>query len=108
MAAGDSQAIDRLPLLSEAERRRVLVEWNATEAEYPADKCIHELFEAQAERTPEAIAVEFEDQQLSYGELNARANRLAHHLRGLGVNPTAGLRSAWSAASRWLWGCWPS
>ena len=54
-----------LPLLSEAERRRVLVEWNATEAEYPSDKCIHELFEAQAERTPEAIAVEFEDRQLS-------------------------------------------
>ena len=62
----------------------LLVEWNATEAEYPRDKCVHELFEAQAERTPEAVAVVFEDQQLSYGELNARANRLAHHLRGAG------------------------
>ena len=74
-------------MLSEAERHRVLVEWNATEAEYPADKCIHELFEVQAERTPEAVAVEFEEQQLSYGELNARANQLARHLRGLGVKP---------------------
>ena len=87
MVADDSQAVDRLPLLSEAERRRVLVEWNATEADYPADKCIHELFEAQAARTPDAVAVEFEEQRLSYGELNAQANRLAHHLRGLGVKP---------------------
>ena len=74
MVADDGQAVDRLPLLSAAERHRVLVEWNATEADYPSDKCIHELFEAQAERTPEAVAVEFEDQQLSYGELNARAS----------------------------------
>ncbi len=87
MTADDSQAVDRLPVLSEAERRRVLVEWNATDADYPADKCVHELFEAQAARTPDAVAVEFEDQTLSYGELNARANRLAHHLRRLGVKP---------------------
>ena len=87
MAADDSQAVDRLPLLSEAERDQVLVEWNATEAEYPAGKCVHELFEAQAEKTPEAVAVEFEDERLTYGELNARANRLAHYLVGLGVKP---------------------
>ena len=87
MAADDGQAVDRLPLLSGAERQRVLVEWNATEAGYPQDKCVHELFEAQAARTPGAVAVEFEERQLSYGELNARANRLAHHLRGLGVKP---------------------
>ena len=54
-----------------------------------ADKCIHELFEAQAAKTPDAVAVVFEDRQLTYGELNARANRLAHHLRGLGVKPDA-------------------
>jgi amino acid adenylation domain-containing protein len=81
------QPVRQLEVLPEAERRRVLVEWNATEAAYPQDKCVHELFEAQAERTPEAVAVEFEDQKLSYGELNAQANRLAHHLRGLGVKP---------------------
>ncbi len=81
------QPVLQLEVLPEAERHRVLVEWNATEAAYPQDKCVHELFEAQAERTPEAVAVEFEDQKLSYGELNAQANRLAHHLRGLGVKP---------------------
>src|SRR5208282_4791106 len=78
-----------LEVLPEAERHRVLVEWNATEAEYPSDKCIHALFEAQAARTPDAVAVEFEDRRLTYGELNARANRLAHHLLGLGVKPDA-------------------
>ena len=87
MAADDGQAVERIALLSEAERQRVLVEWNATDAAYPADKCVHELFEAQAAKTPDAIAVVFEDSHLTYGELNARANRLAHHLRGLGVKP---------------------
>src|SRR5215470_9300758 len=87
MAADGTQAVERVPLLGEAERRRVVVEWNATAAEYPADKCIHELFEAQAARTPDAVAVVHEDRDLTYAELNARANRLAHHLRGLGVKP---------------------
>ena len=73
--------------LSGAERDQVVYQWNATEADYPADECVHELFEAQAARTPDAVAVEFEDQRLSYSELNARANRLAHHLIGLGVKP---------------------
>ncbi|MCF1496609.1 AMP-binding protein, partial [Agrobacterium vitis] len=54
---------------------------------YPSDRLIHELFEAQVERTPEAVAVVYDEASLSYGELNARANRLAHHLRGLGVRP---------------------
>ena len=71
-------------MLPEAERHRVVVEWNATAADYPSEKCIHELFEAQAARTPDAVAVVYEDRQLTYGELNAQANRLAHHLRGLG------------------------
>ena len=79
----------KLGVLSDAERSRMLVEWNATEAEYPSDRCVHELFEAQAERTPDAVAVVYEDEQVTYGELNARANRLAHHLRGLGVCPDA-------------------
>ena len=84
MVADDAQAVDRLPLLSDAERHQLLVEWNATEADYPRDKCVHELFEAQAARTPDAIAVVHEDAQLTYAELNAKANRLAHHLRNAG------------------------
>ena len=72
--------VRRLEVLPEAERDQVVYQWNATDADYPADECVHELFEAQAARTPDAVAVEFEDQRLSYSELNARANRLAHHL----------------------------
>jgi amino acid adenylation domain-containing protein len=74
-------------MLAEADRHRVLVEWNATEADYPRDKCVHELIEAQTAQTPEAIAVVCEGERLTYAELNARANRLAHHLRALGVRP---------------------
>ena len=69
------------------ERRQVLVEWNATQIAYPADCCIHELFEAHVERTPDAVAVVYDDQQLTYRELNGRANHLAHYLRTLGVGP---------------------
>src|SRR5262249_40472517 len=87
MVVDDGQAVDRLPLLSAAERHRVVVEWNATEAEYPHHHCVHELFEEQAARTPDAVAVECGDRHLSYAELNTRANRLAHHLRTLGVGP---------------------
>ncbi|MDU1506556.1 MAG: condensation domain-containing protein, partial [Limosilactobacillus vaginalis] len=89
------EALERTPerplrqidVLPEAERHRVLVEWNATAAAYPQDVCVHELFEAQAERTPDAVAVVHEDRRLSYAELNIQANRLAHHLRKLGVKP---------------------
>ncbi len=87
MAESEAGRIDRLPLLSEEERERVLVEWNDTAKEFPAERCIHELFEAQVERTPDAVAVVYEEQELSYGELNRRANRLAHYLRELGVRP---------------------
>ena len=81
------QRISELPLLAELERDKLLVEWNDTETDYLKDKCIHELFEAQVEKTPDAIAVVFEDQQLTYRELNTRANQLAHHLRKRGVRP---------------------
>ncbi|WP_164020355.1 non-ribosomal peptide synthase/polyketide synthase [Pyxidicoccus trucidator] len=74
-------------LLSNAERQQVLVEWNDTAAEFPADTCIHHLFEAQVRRTPDAPALGFEGSWLSYRELDARANQLAHHLRSLGVGP---------------------
>nr|VFJ54095.1 MAG: AMP-binding enzyme [Candidatus Kentron sp. FM] len=73
--------------LSAAERHKILVEWNDTQTDYPRDKCIHQLFEAQVERAPDAMAVVFEGQQLTYQELNRRANRLAHHLQSLGVKP---------------------
>ena len=79
--------VSELPLLSDAERHRLVVEWNATAADYPRDKCVHELFAEQAARTPDAVAVVFEDAQLSYGELDRRANQLAHHLRDLGAGP---------------------
>jgi non-ribosomal peptide synthetase component F len=65
--------------LSKAERHKILVEWNNTQADYPKDKCIHQLFDEQVERTPNAIAVVFEKQQLTYDELNRRANQLAHY-----------------------------
>jgi amino acid adenylation domain-containing protein len=73
--------------LSASERRKLLVEWNQTRTEYPRDACVHHLFEAQVERSPEAVAVECEGHQLTYQELNVRANQLAFHLRGLGVGP---------------------
>ncbi|AMO93273.1 D-alanine--poly(phosphoribitol) ligase, subunit 1 [Collimonas fungivorans] len=79
--------IKDLPLLSEVERRQVLVEWNTTRSEFPTGRCVHELFEEQVARCPEAVAVVFEDRQLTYGELNARSNQLAHYLRDLGVEP---------------------
>ncbi|HKQ08712.1 MAG TPA: amino acid adenylation domain-containing protein, partial [Blastocatellia bacterium] len=89
MVADDMQAVDRLPLLGEAERHQVLVEWNATEVYFPKESSVHELFEAQAEKCPDAIAVVDGDQNLTYSGLNVKANRLAHHLRGLGVGPDA-------------------
>ncbi len=81
------RSIFSLPLLTDRELHRVLVEWNDTQAEYPHDKCIHQLFAAQVELTPEAIAVSHDRQQLTYRELNNRSNRLAHYLRTLGVAP---------------------
>src|SRR5277367_1274401 len=74
-------------MLDAAERRRVLVAWNDTRQDYPHGACIHELFEGQAARTPQAAALIAGKRQLSYGELNAQANRVAHELRSLGVKP---------------------
>ncbi|HEX6747845.1 MAG TPA: non-ribosomal peptide synthase/polyketide synthase [Longimicrobium sp.] len=89
VAADADVRLSRLELLGESERALVLEEWNRTGAEYPADRCIHELFEMQAARTPGAVALRFEEESLTYAELNARANRLAHHLAGLGAGPEA-------------------
>ncbi len=87
IVANPEQRIADLPILSEGEKHQVLVEWNDTKIDYPKDKCIHHLFEEQAKRTPESVAVIFEDQQLTYRELNNRANQLAHYLHKLGVGP---------------------
>ncbi len=87
MVANPQQRLGELPLLSAAERYQLLEEWNNTQADYPQDQCIHQLFEAQVEKTPDAIAVVFENQQLTYRELNAKANQLAHYLQKLGVKP---------------------
>jgi non-ribosomal peptide synthetase component F len=94
-----SQRVSELPLLSAAERQQVLVQWNATQGAYPRGQCLSALFEAQVQRTPEAVAVVMGEEQLSYAALNRRANQLAHHLRALGVGPEARVGFLWSAAA---------
>jgi amino acid adenylation domain-containing protein len=86
IASDPGPRLSALPILTD-EESRLLVEWNSTTREYPRDRCIHQLFEEQAERTPEALAVRFGEQQLTYRELNHRSNLLAHHLRRCGVGP---------------------
>ena len=81
------QPVSRLQMLTTTERHQLVFEWNKSAVEYKASKCIHEMVEAQVERTPEAVAVRYEDQSLTYDELNQRANKLAHHLRKQGVGP---------------------
>ncbi|NJM19925.1 MAG: amino acid adenylation domain-containing protein [Richelia sp. SM1_7_0] len=87
IVAQPQKRLSELPLLTGAERQTLLFDWNNTATNYPQDKCIHELFEAQVEKTPNAVAVVFENQQLTYRQLNNKANQLAHHLRSLGVKP---------------------
>ncbi len=87
MVVDASMAIDRLPLLSDAERRQMLETFNDTGVDYPKEALIHELFEQQAAQQPDAVAVVDENETLSYGQLNKRANQLAHYLIGLGVKP---------------------
>ncbi|NEO42370.1 MAG: amino acid adenylation domain-containing protein [Moorea sp. SIOASIH] len=80
-------SVAEFPLLSKAEQHQLLLEWNDTASEYSSNKCIHQLFESQVEKKPDAVAVMFENQQLTYQQLNQRANQLAHHLQSLGVGP---------------------
>jgi amino acid adenylation domain-containing protein len=87
IVANPEQRIAQLPLLTEGERRQLLVEWNDTRTDYPAHRCIQELFEQQVESTPYATALLYEDRQLTYHELNLQANQLAHYLRKCGVGP---------------------
>lgn len=87
VAADPETRLSELPLLTATERRRIVAEWNATAADLPEDRSIHHLFEAQAKKTPEAAALVFEERQLTYRELDARADLLARHLRRRGVGP---------------------
>lgn len=87
VVANPEQPLAELPILTQTQQHQLLVEWNNTQTDYPGEYCIHELFEAQVEQSPDAIAVTFEDQHLSYRELNNRANQLAHYLQSLGVKP---------------------
>lgn len=87
LAAKPGERVTRAEMLSETERHQLLAEWNRAERNYSGDDCLHELFEAQVERTPDKVAVAFGDSQLTYRELNLRANQLAHHLRSLGAVP---------------------
>jgi len=87
IVADPAQRLSELQLMTEAERRRLLFEWNSTARDFPAHQCLHQLFEAEAERVPEAAAIIYEQERLSYRELNVRANRVAHYLRRLGVGP---------------------
>jgi amino acid adenylation domain-containing protein len=86
MLVNPEQRVSDLPLLTDAERNQ-LSDWNNTRADYAKDRCIHELFEAQVEQTPDAVAITFEGRQLTYRELNARSNQLAHFLVKRGVGP---------------------
>nr|QEO74053.1 condensation domain-containing protein [uncultured bacterium] len=86
VSAPDTQ-VGSLPLLTPKEQQRMLEQWNATGREYAGTQLLHEMFEQQVERTPDAVAVSFEQEQVSYTELNARANQLAHQLQSLNVRP---------------------
>lgn len=87
IVADPGARVGGLPLLTEAERQQLLVEWNDTHTAYPRDVTIHQLFEAQVQRTPDAVAVLFEGEQITYQALNERANQLAHYLGRMGVGP---------------------
>lgn len=87
VAHAPSTPVATVDLLGEAVRRRVLHDWNATDVDYPRDACVHHLFEAQVDRTPDRTALVFEDRAITYAELDARANQLAAYLAAQGVGP---------------------
>jgi hypothetical protein len=87
IVANPDQQLSRLPLLTQAERHQLLVEWNNTQTDYLRDRCVHQVIQLQVDRTPNATAAVFENEQLTHRELNRRANQLAHYLRKLGVGP---------------------
>ena len=87
IVANPKQCITELPLLTTTEQNQLLINWNQTQIDYPQHKCLHQLFELQVEKTPESVAVVFENESLTYQELNQRANQLAYQLRSVGVKP---------------------
>ncbi|MBT6225659.1 MAG: amino acid adenylation domain-containing protein, partial [Candidatus Scalindua sp.] len=87
VADNPHQKISELPLLNKEEQKKILIDWNATQTEYPDKLCIHQVFEKQASLTPYAVAVEFGDEQVTYSQVNVRANKLAYHLIDMGVGP---------------------
>ncbi|MFZ0821254.1 MAG: amino acid adenylation domain-containing protein, partial [Candidatus Acidiferrales bacterium] len=87
VVANSNQRLNELPLLTSQEKRQLLIEWNDTKVDYPANICLHQLIEKQVERTPDGVAVQFEGKRLSYSELNGRSNQFAHYLQNMGVKP---------------------
>ena len=87
IVSNPTQSIQTYEILTASEKQQILIEWNDTAHDYPRDKTIHQLFEEQVEKTPDNIAIVYEEQQLTYRELNERANQLAHYLRTQGVGP---------------------
>ncbi|MDD5275159.1 MAG: amino acid adenylation domain-containing protein [Methylovulum sp.] len=87
IVANDRQPVSQLPLLDAGQRRQILARWGSAHAEYPQPLCLHQLFERQVEKTPDAVAVTFENNNLSYAELNRKANQVAHYLLALGIRP---------------------
>ncbi|MBD2300898.1 non-ribosomal peptide synthetase [Nostoc sp. FACHB-190] len=87
IVADSQQQISLLPILTKLEQQQLLIEWNTTQVDYTNQTCLHQQFEAQVKQTPDAVAVVFETEQLTYTELNRRANQLAHYLQTLGVEP---------------------
>ncbi|BAY23229.1 amino acid adenylation [Calothrix sp. NIES-2100] len=85
--ASPQTSLSQLSLLTATERQQILVEWNQTQTDYDRNQCVHQIFEQQAQLTPNAVAVELGEQKLTYRELNHRANQLAHFLQSLGVKP---------------------
>jgi amino acid adenylation domain-containing protein len=79
--------VSQIPILSASEQQQILIDWNNTAVNYPKDICFHKLIELQVQRTPNAIAVTYKNQKLTYQELNQKANQLAHHLLAIGVQP---------------------
>ena len=85
LVENETMDIKAIPLLTEPEKELILKDWNRTQAEYPSEQCIHQLFEEQVSRTPDAVAITFENQSLTYSELNAKTNQLARYLVNQGA-----------------------